>query len=342
MSITGDRQTGDAPVLPEVCLAAFPRKELSFVSYFVVLRSLRLWPLVSAALALLLNASPALAQTQNPNVVAFHPSAEHSSKLASGQPAVSRYDLVFYREGTTEPIVTVDLGKPAPQADGVIRVDYTSRLGTWPLPGVQAVARVTAVGPGGVGTSAPSNAFVYICAPSLSTTSGSVAASGGTGMVEVVAGALCGWSAKSAVSWITITSGASGAGTGWVNYSVAANTTSSSRTGTLTIAGLTYTVTQAAGSSQSNVPPVIKITKPSSGSSAKAGNPIKIVAEASDADGISKVEFYVNGQLIATATSPTYRATWMVASQGRHTLTAVAVDRLGARTTSDPVVVTGR
>ena len=46
-------------------------------------------------------------------------------------------------------------------------------------------------------------------------------------------------------SFITITSGSSGSGNGTVNYSVAANTGTTSRTGTMTIAGRTFTVTQA-------------------------------------------------------------------------------------------------
>jgi hypothetical protein len=312
------------------------------VSYFAVLRSRHSFTVIAAAVIMLMSAPPTFAQTENPNVIAFLPSPQHSATLSTGQPAVSRYDLTFYREGTTEPVLSVDLGKPAPQADGVIRVDYTSRVGSWPLPGVQTVARVTAVGPGGVATSTPSNTFVYNCTVNLSTTSDSVDASGGTGMVEVVAPALCGWSAASSASWLTVTSGAKGVSTGWVNYSAAPNTSSSTRTATLTIAGLTYTVTQGAASSQANVPPTVTITKPATGSSARTGNPVKIVADAFDADGVSKVEFYANGKLFATALSQTYRATWTVPSKGQHTLTAVAVDRLGARTTSAPVVVTGR
>ncbi|HSC27807.1 MAG TPA: BACON domain-containing carbohydrate-binding protein, partial [Vicinamibacterales bacterium] len=47
-------------------------------------------------------------------------------------------------------------------------------------------------------------------------------------------------------AWITIASGANGSGNGTVGYNVAANTTTSTRTGTLTIAGKTFTVSQAA------------------------------------------------------------------------------------------------
>lgn len=83
------------------------------------------------------------------------------------------------------------------------------------------------------------------CSYSISPTSASQPAGGGTGSVSVIAGAGCAWTASSNAAFITITGGASGSGSGTVTYSVAANTATTSRTGTLTIAGLTFTVTQA-------------------------------------------------------------------------------------------------
>ena len=84
------------------------------------------------------------------------------------------------------------------------------------------------------------------CTYSISPTSKSFSASPGSGSVNVTSLTGCGWSAVSGASWITVTSGSGGSGNGVVNYSVAANGTVSSRTGTLTIAGSTLTVTQAA------------------------------------------------------------------------------------------------
>jgi hypothetical protein len=81
----------------------------------------------------------------------------------------------------------------------------------------------------------------YVIAP----TSASPAAAGGTGSVTVTAGATCAWTAASSAAWITITAGAAGTGNGTVDYSVAANT-GAARTGMVTIAGQTFTVTQAA------------------------------------------------------------------------------------------------
>ena len=83
------------------------------------------------------------------------------------------------------------------------------------------------------------------CTYTLSATSKSYTSSGGSGSVGVTAPGGCAWTAASNVGWITITGGGSGAGNGTVSYSVAANTSSSALTGTVTIAGQTFTVTES-------------------------------------------------------------------------------------------------
>lgn len=72
--------------------------------------------------------------------------------------------------------------------------------------------------------------------------------SAATGAVAVTAAASsCPWTAHSTYSWITVTNdNVERTGSGTVTYSVAANT-GSARTGTITIGGETFTVTQAAG-----------------------------------------------------------------------------------------------
>jgi hypothetical protein len=83
------------------------------------------------------------------------------------------------------------------------------------------------------------------CSYGLSATSASVGAAASTGSVNVTASnTACGWTAISNDTWLTITAGANGTGDRTVSYSVAANNSAASRTGTLTIAGQTYTVTQ--------------------------------------------------------------------------------------------------
>jgi Zn-dependent metalloprotease len=83
------------------------------------------------------------------------------------------------------------------------------------------------------------------CSFSINPTSASFAAAGGSQNVTVTTQTGCNWTAASNNSFITVTSGASGSGSGTVSYSVAANTGSLSRNGSLTIAGLTHSVSQA-------------------------------------------------------------------------------------------------
>jgi len=63
-------------------------------------------------------------------------------------------------------------------------------------------------------------------------------------VVAVTAGGGCSWTAGSNVAWIAIVSGAAGTGNGSVSYTVAPNTDRTSRTGVLSVAGRTLTVTQ--------------------------------------------------------------------------------------------------
>ncbi len=83
------------------------------------------------------------------------------------------------------------------------------------------------------------------CSYTLNSTGQTVAVQGGALAVQVTAPSWCAWTASSNASWITVTGGSSGAGNGPVNMSVAANP-GAPRTGTVTIAGQTFTVNQAA------------------------------------------------------------------------------------------------
>ena len=87
----------------------------------------------------------------------------------------------------------------------------------------------------------PSTTCTYTFSPSAN----GFAATSALGAVTVTpSSSSCSWTAASNASWITITSGSSVTGSGTVTYSVAANTTGSTRTGTMTVAGSTITVTQ--------------------------------------------------------------------------------------------------
>jgi hypothetical protein len=82
------------------------------------------------------------------------------------------------------------------------------------------------------------------CRVEISAQSQSIAASGGSGAVDVTAPAGCAWSVSSSAPWLTISSGPSGTGNGTVTFQVAANS-GVARLAALTIGDKTFVVTQA-------------------------------------------------------------------------------------------------
>ena len=81
---------------------------------------------------------------------------------------------------------------------------------------------------------------------SLARASTNVTASAGSGSVGITAGAGCAWTATSSTNWLQTTS--SGTGNGTISYTVTANTANcTNRTGTITVGGQTFSVTQAGG-----------------------------------------------------------------------------------------------
>ena len=89
------------------------------------------------------------------------------------------------------------------------------------------------------------NQAATLCVWSIGPPSRNAKANGDDDTVAVTAGSGCPWTATSNVPWITVTSGASGSGNGKVGYTVARNETKNARSGTITIAGETFTVNQA-------------------------------------------------------------------------------------------------
>ena len=130
--------------------------------------------------------------------------------------------------------------------------------GALPAPGSYS-GTVTISAPGADNspqTIAVSLTVTVVCAYGLTASSASFAAQASNGSVGVAASAgSCGWSASSPVSWIVITAGAGGTGNGTVSYNVVANTSSSARSATLTIAGQPYTVAQAGQGCQIGLTP---------------------------------------------------------------------------------------
>ena len=69
---------------------------------------------------------------------------------------------------------------------------------------------------------------------------------GGSGSFKVSSSAAgCSWTASSNVSWITVTAGGAGTDAGTVFYSVGVNSPKAGRTGTISVGGQAFTVSQA-------------------------------------------------------------------------------------------------
>ena len=110
--------------------------------------------------------------------------------------------------------------------------------------------------------------------------------------------------------------------------------------------GLSYnsspvTVTVSNGPPPDTTPPIVSITSPAAG--ATVSGTVTVSANASDNVGVAGVQFMVDGAALgAEDTSSPYSASWNTtsASNGSHSLTAVARDAAGNRTTSSAVIVT--
>jgi hypothetical protein len=87
-------------------------------------------------------------------------------------------------------------------------------------------------------------------------------------------------------------------------------------------------------------PPAVNITAPTNGTILTA-SPVTVSANATDDIGLTKVEFYVNGNLANTDTTSPYNFNWDISTlSGSQNLTAKAYDTGGHVTTSSAVNVT--
>jgi plastocyanin len=87
-----------------------------------------------------------------------------------------------------------------------------------------------------------------------------------------------------------------------------------------------------------NAPPTVSFLEPAPGDLVPAGVPLRLSADAEDADGrVVRVDFFGNGSFLSAANLGPFEAVWSSPPPGPLTLTAVAVDDRGA--TSAPVTI---
>lgn len=100
----------------------------------------------------------------------------------------------------------------------------------------------------------------------LSPGSTSVAAAGGSSTFDLATAGHCSWSASVSQPWISLTTSSSGTGAATIGYSVTLNAAASARSGTITINGSVYTITQFGSDCSFAINP-LGIAAPASGGS---------------------------------------------------------------------------
>jgi hypothetical protein len=137
------------------------------------------------------------------------------------------------------------------------------------------------------------------CKFSLSATSANVVTGGGTGSVTVADANYCAWLSISNDSWIHVTAGSLNSNAGNMSYSVDANSTGATRTGTITIAGITFTITEAGPTETATTTALT-----ASPTTADVGQTVTLTATVKKSSGsgtpTGKVTFTVEGETIAS------------------------------------------
>lgn len=151
------------------------------------------------------------------------------------------------------------IANPAPaagQGSGAVRLTIAangggSRNGTVTIAGVTVGVTQIAAGapppappPAPPGPPSPPPPAPPACSVAISPASAIAVASGEQVATTVRAPAACTWTAKANATWLTVVEGETGSGNGTVRVAVAANTSGTLRTGTVTVGGQTFSVRQ--------------------------------------------------------------------------------------------------
>lgn len=90
------------------------------------------------------------------------------------------------------------------------------------------------------------------------------------------------------------------------------------------------------------MPPTVTLTGPAANAVYKTGDNVTLAANASDSDGIHRVEFFNGSTKLGTATGSSFGYTWTNVPAGIYTLIAVTYDIKGTSTTSRAVTISVR
>ena len=181
---------------------------------------------------------------------AFSPaSANVAATATSGSTSVTAGTGCAWTTTSNASWLTVGSGSAT---SGTGTLNYTAAANSGP-------ARSGTITVGGVNfTVSQANGCTY----TLSASSASFAASGGSGSVNLTTGAGCTWTVSSSATWLTVSSAKTGSGSATVSFAAAANTSTSTLTANLSIGGKTFVVTEAAAAATAPVAaaPIAKLS----------------------------------------------------------------------------------
>ncbi len=99
---------------------------------------------------------------------------------------------------------------------------------------------------------------VFQCAPSLFVASSNISSETAVLGTDVTTGTGCAWSASSNVGWLSVSNGTGRIGSGYLSVTASANS-GAARTGTVTVAGLPWTIQQSAGAAGVTIMPSVAV-----------------------------------------------------------------------------------
>jgi len=166
----------------------------------------------------------------------FSPTSRtHGPSAETGNVTVTAESECFWSAGSNQPWITLTSSSSG-YGSGILSYALAANPNT-------AASRNGSITIAGVTFSITQQAAA--CVFTISSSAQAFNSSGGNGVVAVTTTTGCGWIVEGVPAWVTLTSGSGGTGSGTVNYSVAANTGSATRSTTVIIAGQAYFITQA-------------------------------------------------------------------------------------------------
>jgi uncharacterized protein (TIGR03437 family) len=237
-------------------------------------------------------------------------SADYSMRIAADPPNTLRADTVFKLGEASYDRAPGDLPSNRWGDFSATMVDPLDDTGFWTIQEYAASPLIIATfGIDRWGTwwaqLVPLPAGAPPCVYSVVQPSLAAGTAGGAGSVGVTTAATCPWMAASNVPWIVLQDGTPGTGPGSVHFTVGPNDKSvQSRSGTITLAGQTFTVVQA------GVPalPDLTINDLTAPTSASIGSDIRVVAIVGNIGGVAatpfRVAFYLSKSAGASAVPP--------------------------------------